>query len=56
MRERFQKFEEAQLEEVRSKGKKEKKEEEKNVKNEPFWFPDGKYKNIFFSLLKLLLK
>lgn len=48
MREKFQKLEEAQLEESRSaKGKKNKKDvEKKETKTEPFWFQDGKLRLI----------
>lgn len=46
MREKFQKYEEAQLEKVRSKKKTDKKEDEEEkiaIKQEPFSFPDGKF-------------
>lgn len=56
MRERFRKLEEAQLEESRNvkdkklKKDKDKEEEKKETKQEPFWFPDGKFYFIFYQL------
>jgi hypothetical protein len=45
MREKFQKLEEAELEFRNTKDKKDKKEsKKKETKEEPFWFPDGKFK------------